>query len=88
MNNITDEELSTLDACQSAEDWSVACKAIKMARGQMYPDDWWEKVKESGMMERIVSRWGESSELSVTSFKRSNDLIQHLIKNNKTPDEN
>lgn len=60
---ITDEELKDLEACQSAQDWRDACDRIKAARGGMYPDDWWDKVKLSGMMDR----WGADSELTVTT---------------------
>tara|TARA_R100001594_G_scaffold147001_3_gene199319 strand:- start:74 stop:334 length:261 start_codon:yes stop_codon:yes gene_type:complete len=80
MNNITEEELSMLEACQSYQDWSVACKKIKDARGQMYPDDWWAKVKESGMMERIHNRWGASSEIQMQSFDSKEDLFNHFTK--------
>ena len=63
---LTDEELKSLEACQSGEDWRNACDKIKAARDGMYPDDWWDKVKLSGMMDRIMGRWGADSELTLT----------------------
>jgi len=63
---ITDDELKDLESCQSADDWSAATNKIKAARGGMYPDDWWDKVKLSGLMDRIMDRWGESSDLTLT----------------------
>ena len=75
---ITEEELAMLEACQSANDWSEATKKIKAARGQAYPEDWWEKVKESGMMDRILSRWGGSGELKLTTHDSFSDLRKHL----------
>ena len=63
---ITDEELKSLEACQSGEDWGNACDKIKAARGGIYPDDWWDKVKLSGMMDRIMDRWGADSDLTLT----------------------
>ena len=75
---ITEEELAMLEACQSANDWSEATKKIKDARGQSYPEDWWEKVKLSGMMDRIFSRWGESGEVKLTSHDSFPDLRKHL----------
>ena len=63
---ITEEELKDLEACQSAQDWSNATKKINAARGGMYPDDWWDMVKLSGMMDRIMSRWGANSDLTLT----------------------
>ena len=64
---ITDEELKSLEACQSGEDWRDACDKIKAARDGMYPDDWWDKVKLSGMMDRIMERCGADSEQTVTT---------------------
>ena len=75
---ITKEELSILEACQSAQDWADACDAVKEARDGQYPDDWWDKVKLSGMMDRILARWGESSELRALSFKTKKDVIGNL----------
>ena len=67
MMTLTDEELKNLEACQSGEDWRNACDRIKATRCGMYPDDWWDKVKLSGMMDRIMDRWGADSELTVTT---------------------
>jgi len=74
MTNITNEELSMLEACQSPQDWREACDKIKGGRGQCYPDDWWNKVKLTGMMDRILGRWGEDSEIKVSSHKTLKDL--------------
>ena len=71
MNNITNEELSMLEACQSAQEWREACDKIKGARGQAYPDDWWNKVKLTGMMDRILARWGDDSKIRVNGLNRS-----------------
>jgi hypothetical protein len=70
MKNLTQEELSTLKTCQSEQDWGDACDAIKEARGGMYPDDWWDKVKLSGMMDKILARWGADSSLRSVSLTR------------------
>ena len=76
--NITEEELESLEACQSAQDWSKACKKIKEVRSQAYPDDWWNKVKLTGMMDRILARWGDDSEIKVSTHKNKKDVIEHL----------
>lgn len=75
---ITQEELSMLEACQSAQDWREACDAIKKSRGGMYPDDWWDKVKLSGIMDRILARWGDDSEIKVSTHKNKKDATKHL----------
>jgi hypothetical protein len=79
-NKLTEEELVMLEECQSPQEWSVACRKIKNPRGQAYPDDWWVKVKESGMMERIHNRWGATSEIQMRSFDNKDDLFNHLNK--------
>ena len=66
--NITEIELQKLEACQSETDWGIVCDQIKKARNGMYPPDWWDKVKMSGMMDRILSRWGADSSLKLTDL--------------------
>ena len=78
-NHITDKEIRMLEACQTAKDWGNACEAIKEARGgAAYPSDWWDKVKMSGMMDRIMSRWGADSKLRTASFNTKTDALRHL----------
>ena len=67
--NITDEEMKLIESCQSAEDWLNATQQIKDNRGGCeYPADWWQKVKLSGLMDKVMARWGRSSELKVTKL--------------------
>ena len=83
VNRISDQELKMLEECQSAADWGKACDTIKDARGGVvYPSDWWDKVKLSGMMDRIMSRWGADSNLTTTSFSDKKSMMEFL-KNNK-----
>ncbi len=62
-NEITPEEVQTLEACTNEEAWNAACSEIKRARGGGYPTDWWPKVKMSGMMARITARFGKDDKL-------------------------
>jgi len=78
MNNITNEELSMLEACQSAEDWREACDKIKGERGQAYPDDWWDKVKLSGMMDRILGRWADDPNITFSTHKNRDNLFKYM----------
>lgn len=73
MKNITQEELQMLEGCKSAKDWGQACDTIKKARDGDYPEDWWDKVKLSGMMDRILGRWGSDSSLTRVPFKFTTD---------------
>jgi hypothetical protein len=63
--NITEDEIAMLEACESSADWSAVCRKIKAARDGAYPPDWWPKVKMSGMMDRIMAKWGSSSEIKI-----------------------
>ena len=76
---ITKEELESIEACQTEQDWSDVCVAIKEARNGLYPPDWWDRVKLSGMMDRVMARWGANSELKCTSFDNKTDLLNHLF---------
>lgn len=62
---LTNEDIAMLEAVQSADEWNAACSKLKAARGGLYPSDWWPKVKLSGMMDRILGRFGETSELKL-----------------------
>ena len=73
MKNITKEEMELLEGCQSAQEWGRACDRIKKARDGEYPPDWWGKVKLSGMMDRILARWGRDSSLTLAPFKFTTD---------------
>ena len=76
---ITKEQMQSLEACQSATDWSKACDAIKDAdESRMYPDDWWDKVVQSGIMDRITARWGASSDLTITTHDNLPDALRQL----------
>ena len=76
---ITEEELESLEACQSAQDWREACDKIKSVRGQAYPDDWWNKVKLTDMMDRILARWGNDSEIKSVSFSNKKNALKYLF---------
>jgi hypothetical protein len=63
--NITDEELLLLNDCLSEDDWNNACTKIKGARNGSYPPDWWKKVKLSGLMDAVLARFGETSQMKI-----------------------
>jgi len=77
---LTKDELASLEACQTAEDWGKACDAIKGCRDLEYPADWWPKVKMSGMMDRIMARWGSDSNLTAFSFDNKADMVKYLTR--------
>ena len=69
---LTSEQLASLEACTTAAQWREACDAIKATSdsGVSYPEDWWARVKQSGMMDRITARWGDDSELKVEKLEK------------------
>ena len=75
ISKITKEELERLEACQTADEWADACDAVKAARDGNYPEDWWPKVKLSGMMDRILERWDETSELKLIDMDTGKETV-------------
>ena len=67
-----------LENCKSEGDWSIAVKNIKESRGGEYPDDWWEKVKMSGLMDRVLGQWGANSDLSIKTFATKSAMLKYL----------
>lgn len=83
-NTVSIEELDLLERCQTAVEWGEACDTIKENHGGDYPKNWWEVVKESGMMQKIMDRWDGSAELNLidlddssTSKSETGDLFAH-----------
>lgn len=62
---LTAEEIQAAENCMSGAEWEGFCDAVKAARDGDYPEDWWPEMKLSGRMDRIMSRWGESSALKL-----------------------
>ena len=57
--------IDTMEDSQSAEDWNANADKVKEACNG-YPDFWWASIIKSGRADRIMARWGGSSQLSVT----------------------
>lgn len=68
--NITVEELQTLEGVQSMDEWNNVCEDIKKRRDGSFPPDWWVNVKMSGLMDRVMNRFGTTSEPKIISFHR------------------
>lgn len=54
---ITDEELAKIEKVQTKNEWTAVCDEIKRSRNGQYPPDWWEKVKLSGLLDRVTIRF-------------------------------
>lgn len=58
MTPITEEELASLAACKSMDEWDALELQITRARGDHAPSDWYEKVYRSGLAARTLVRLG------------------------------
>jgi|TARA_R110002051_G_scaffold80968_2_gene145018 hypothetical protein len=86
MNNITDKELEMLEACQDSFEWNEACDKIVSAReNKEYPPNWRSEVIESGLMERIRSRWDARAKRRLSRLTIE-DVCEHFT-DGKTEDE-
>ena len=68
-DGLTSLEMLIINKCQNADAWADARDFIKGRRGGEYPHDWWDKVKQTGLMDKILARWGASSQLRVVKGK-------------------
>jgi len=77
---MTEEQMQSLESCRTAIEWRKACDEIKASSPSKvcYPDDWFEKVVQSGLMDRVTARWGGSSGLTLTSHDNLADAINEL----------
>lgn len=69
MELLSEEELNQLEAVQNRDQWKNACLSIKSNHGGKYPQDWYEKVLKSGLVARVLTRFGESTELQVRFYE-------------------
>jgi hypothetical protein len=53
---ITEAELQTLETANTAEEWNAACAAIKAVRGGIFPEDWYPRVMQAGVLKRFGER--------------------------------
>lgn len=55
--NITEQEIQKLKNAKSAGEWNSVCREIKSKREGAYPEDWYQKVVQSGLMSEVSSSW-------------------------------
>ena len=77
MSNLTDEEFKRLNDCRSEKDWADATKAVRDARGGAYADDWYARMLATGLMDKIVGRFGQAG-FAVTSFGTSQEMADAM----------
>lgn len=53
-HNLTEEELKMLNAVKTEDGWNAACDAVKKARKGNYPPDWFEKVIQTRLIEKVL----------------------------------
>ncbi len=67
MANLTQDEINQLEVVQTEDEWNAACKTIKKTHGDRYPDDWFAKVLQSGLSNRVLARFGEKPGMYLSS---------------------
>lgn len=86
MNDITKKELSLLEACKDSFEWNNACHEIVSAReNEEFPPDWKSVVIESGLMDRIRSRWDSRAKRRLSRLTLT-DVCEHFT-DGKTENE-
>lgn len=69
-SNLTDEEMQMFEEVQTQAEWRAACTKVKDVRDGLYPDDWWPRMRLTGKMDEIISRFGGSTEFKVKVIPR------------------
>ena len=88
MSNITKEELKMLEACKDSFEWNEACSKIVSARSyERFPPDWKSVVVQSGLMDRIRSRWDDRAKQRIKRSESSISDIADNIANGKIEDD-
>ena len=78
MDNITKEELEMLEACQDSFEWNEVYDKIVSARvNEEFPPDWKSVVIQSGLMDKIRSRWDAKAKRRISQLALS-DVCEHL----------
>lgn len=57
IQNLTEEELNRLRNTNTEWEWNEACDDVKRARGNQYPEDWYQKVLASGVAGAAMVRF-------------------------------
>jgi hypothetical protein len=68
MANLTEGELSRLELVRTEDEWGAACRSIKTAHEGRYPDDWFHKVIQSGLLNRVLARFGQKPGVYVSTL--------------------
>ncbi len=71
MSKITDAQIELLKGSTSGDDWTDRVAIIKTEHGGQFPEDWWPRVKQTGLMDEILGRFGETSEIKIFVPKAS-----------------
>jgi len=56
--------IELMETSQSPEQWDANCDTVK-ERCNGYPDFWWASIINSGVADKIMSRWGGSTKLTI-----------------------
>lgn len=75
---LTAEELTMLDNVRTAAEHRAACDKVKDARDGHYPDDWYEKMIQSGKTDEIARRYSAPGGITTKAFSTLEELFASL----------
>jgi len=71
---MTKTELDRLQAVGTYEEWKSVCHAIKDEHGGRYPASWHTEVIRSGLADRVLLKFGMSTQMTITTVTDASDI--------------
>jgi|SaaInlV_100m_DNA_2_1039680.scaffolds.fasta_scaffold64052_1 hypothetical protein len=62
------EVIALMETSQSEEEWNANCDKVKAACGGGYPGFWFAAINMSGLMAKIVARWGGDDQIKIQTL--------------------
>lgn len=72
-----DQVIELLESSQSSADWSRNCDTIKKAFGGDYPDFWFQDIMQSGLMRKILARFGSDPDFHISRPDGTFEIIRN-----------
>lgn len=58
--------VALMESSRSEQEWNDNCDAVKAEFGG-YPSWWYPTIVMSGILKRVVARWGDNGEIRISS---------------------
>jgi len=80
MSAMTDAQVALMASSNSAADWQNNLEQVQKEHDGQYPDDWYAKIIESGLVRRVATKFGQTGDIAIISAKPTfgvNEVKQH-----------